>query len=667
MKKYLMMACAALAIVSCSKTDDVSDSSRSKVEDTYKAAFLKYVGGSIASNQTWGFSSNAYTRGMAFTRSEAAPAVAEITAPYDEAWVATYCETATEPNSTNVADNYDNTTYATNYGDGGVNSIDWNDPAQVADRKYFFGEDGNTDTWEQRVQWALANHPTWVTYTKDADYVLNFKITGTWEGSINVVATEGLTDGVANGCERTVVVTGTWNLTDDQRVGSLGRIIIAKGGKLNITSGKQLQMVNQARLVVLQGGEINGGNIEVSNGNESGRENYNGGTINVAKFNNNFGKFFNYGTFIATEYDGGAQESNFYNHSLVKIANTGSSSNARIFNNCQWYCSGDMRARNYEGKGGSALIVDGQLMFSGSEDGTTDASYVGLAAGALVQCGTLYNNGTSWTGPTSGYAVLSMGKIVFLNWQQDAPETGGYFQNNIYAVADDWTNIPSGNGYQAGETATADYKFFHIVANCCGNGGVKKAEKGDSEIIPADDDFSKGVSGCTPGFKIKIDEPTADLRIIAEDLSASEASDFDFNDIVLDVIYGSPATLILQAAGGTLPLRIDGNDELEVHALFGVGISDMVNTGAGPSKPAVKIDASKFSKSITSAEQAADLLIQVKKDGAWHALTAVKGEPASKLAVDPSFKWLSERKSIKAEYPLFIDWASKANFTSKWW
>ncbi len=664
MKKYLMLALAVASIASCSKVDDVYDPSRSQVEDAYKAAFLNYVGGSIASNQTWGFSTNAYTRGMAFTRSEAAPAVAEITAPYDEAWVATYCETATEPNNTNKDDNYDNTYYERKQGTYGEPYVTY-----YAEFESKYPQANYGWNWNKAV--AAAQADGWehfddlFNYVQDANYVLNFKITGTWSGAISVVATEGLTDGVANGCERTVVVTGTWNLTDDQRVGSLGRIIIAKGGKLNITSGKQLQMVNQARLVVLAGGEINGGNVEVSNGNEAGRENYNGGTINVAKFNNNFGKFFNFGTFIATEYDGGAQESNFYNHNLVKIANTGSSSNARIFNGCQWYCSGDMRARNYEGIGGSALIVDGQLMFSGSEDGTTDASYVGLAAGALVQCGTLYNNGTSWTGPTSGYAVLSMGKIVFLNWQQDAPETGGYFQNNIYAVADDWTNIPGGNGYQSGETATAGYKFFEIVANSRGNGGVKKAEKGNSEIIPADDDFSKGVSGCTPGFKIKEDEPTADLRIIAEDLSATQASDFDFNDIVLDVIYGSSATLILQAAGGTLPLRINGDDNLEVHKLFGVGTQDMVNTGAGPTKDPVVITG--YTGSITSAEQAANLKIEVKKGDTWYELEAKKGEPASKLAVDPSFKWLSERKSIKAEYPLFIDWATSANFTSKWW
>ena len=74
-----------------------------------------------------------------------------------------------------------------------------------------------------------------------------------------------------------------------------------------------------------------------------------------------------------------------------------------------------------------------------------------------------------------------------------------------------------------------------------------------------------------------------DIRIIAEDLSASEGSDFDFNDVIFDVKYEYPVwnktTIILQAAGGKLPLRIGVlDDEHEVHKLFGVSLNTMVNT-----------------------------------------------------------------------------------------
>ncbi|MBQ3699368.1 MAG: hypothetical protein II886_05605, partial [Prevotella sp.] len=341
----------------------------------------------------------------AFTRSMSSPEVEEASAPYDADWVATYLETATEPNSTNAGDNYDNSTYAINYSTGGVNDIDWNNAEQTQEREYFF-----TLSWEEQIAYALANHPTWIVYNADPDFITKFKITGTWDGDINVVATEGLTDGVANNCERTVVVTGTWNLTEDQRVGGKGRIIVANGGTINISSGATLESVNEAQIVVLAGGQISGeGSIEFCNGTDSDLLSGNWGTINVGKFNNNGGNFYNYGTLKASTMDGGAGNSRYYNHSLISIGQTGSSANLRIYNGCQFYCAGDMRARNYEGVGGSALIVDGELMFSSSEDGTGEATYVGLAEGALVQCGSLNNQGTSWSGPTSGYAVLSMG------------------------------------------------------------------------------------------------------------------------------------------------------------------------------------------------------------------------------------------------------------------
>ena len=672
MKKYLMAGLASLALsaafMSCSN-DDFEEWTQEKADKAkYDQAFLAYVGGSISANQDWGFgASTSVTRG--FTRSMSSPFVGDINAPYDAAWVTNYLETAKEPTSANVADNFDNGSWERT---GADNNIDWNDAQQVADRTYFW----NNLSWpytESDLAWINANHPDWIRWKSDPDFVTNFKITDTWDGAIAVAGSEGSS---SPGAERTIVVTGTWNITADQRIGSLGKIIIADGGTVNVAEGKTLNMVNQARLVVLRGGKLTGaGMVEVNNGNADGLENYNGGTIDVAVFNNNFGKFYNYGNFLVTEYRGGAQESNFYNHALVSIKHTGLGSetpNARIFNGCQWYCEGDMRARNYEGVNGSAFIVGGQLMLSSSEDGTSTPSYVGLAAGALVKVGSLYNNGTSWSGPTSGYAALEIvNQIDFLNWEQDAPQTGGYFENNIYVKSGNWDNIPLGNGYQAGETATADYKFFKIVANCRGNNGVTKVNSGDTELLPADDDFVLGVAGCTPGFKgdliPDVPELVYDLRIIAEDLCAEEAGDFDFNDVVLDVKFdANNAYLRLMAAGGTLPLRIAGKDEWEVHKLFKVNENVMVNTGHN-NHYAVKPVEFRLGSGIADAAAANNITLEVYKNNTWQKLTAVKGEPASKLAVGVDYEWLDERTSIKDSYTKFVDWATKADFQSQWW
>ena len=446
-----------------------------------------------------------------------------------------------------------------------------------------------SSTTEEQGHWTEAIEGYW---KEDETFVTNFRITGTYTGIIDVAASEGYSLTYDNNGQpvygnrldpflaRTIVVTGTWNINEFQRMGSGSLIVIANGGTVNVQSGKQLQLVNHARLVILPGGVLTGaGSVEVSNGNGIGEENYNGGIISVAKFNNNFGKFFNYGSFLVDEYVGGAQESNFYNHGLVHIKYTGLNNetpNARIYNACQWYCENNMRCRIYEGVQGSSFIIGKQLMMGFSEDGTSDPTYAGLADGALVKCGELYNNGTSWTGPTSGHAVVSIGKITYLNWEGQANNslTSGYFENNIYVEIEDDTNVPEGNADNAGGNTTAAYRFWNIVANglnggnvVLGNGGVTKVTSDNThEIIPADNNFNLGTTGCTPGFK-GVPEVTEDngddnqnktpqgYRFCFEDNFPS-AGDYDFNDCVMTVtpvINGKTVTVTisLDAVGAT--------------------------------------------------------------------------------------------------------------------
>lgn len=683
-KKYLMSGIAAVAMVfatSCSRYD-VYDADVNRDQAVYEQAFVSTFG-EPAPAQDWGFG-DFVTRGT--TRAASAePSVAEISQPYDEAWVADYLETATEPTSTNVNHNYDN---GTTFGWANIvyNGIE-NDPdyewfveycqQAVYQNWSYYSKFGLTDTsWNKVLAWLYPQiiakgHESWLTNINiDNDFVLNFKITDTWNGDISVVATEGLTDGVENGNQRTVVVTGTWNVTSDQRVGSLGKIVIANGGTVNVASGKKLSFVNQARLVVLPGGTLTGdGTVEVSNGTAEGYENYNGGTIDVAKFNNNYGKFFNYGRFLVNEYDAGATESNFYNHSLVAIDHTGTTPNARIFNGCQFYVRHDARVRNYEGINGSALIVDGQFMPFGSEDATTVPSFVNLAAGALVKCGSLYN-GSSWTGPTSGgYAALEIvNQIDYMTWAQDSPQTAGYFANNLYVKCGTWQNDPAGQGYHQDDPSDtenyklsrAEYKFWSVAANCTGNGNVTKLVESTKVIFPADDDFVKGVSGCTPGYTGDVpdggddDEFVPVCRILAEDLGISatntENSDFDFNDVVFDVMWvdDTHAKIRLMAAGGTLPLYIQG---VEVHGKFGVSTGTMVNTYEG--KHAVKtpvIFGIEGSFANEAGERDPNLIrVQVFKNKQLTELTAERGRVASKICVDPDLDWCNERQYIDGE------------------
>ena len=159
-----------------------------------------------------------------------------------------------------------------------------------------------------------------------------------------------------------------------------------------------------------------------------------------------------------------------------------------------------------------------------------------------------------------------------------------------------------------------------------------------------------------------------DIRIIAEDLSASEGSDFDFNDVVFDVKYGHPqwdkTTIILQAAGGKLPLCIGVvDDKHEVHNLFGVSLSTMVNTEdwtAHKDPVTFIIDGQYGSWNIV------DLPIWVQKGSDWVQLTAPQGKAASKIAVSTDYKWVKELQDISNAYKNFDTYVTNRT-PAEWW
>lgn len=153
--------------------------------------------------------------------------------------------------------------------------------------------------------------------------------------------------------------------------------------------------------------------------------------------------------------------------------------------------------------------------------------------------------------------------------------------------------------------------------------------------------------------------PIGAVRVIAEDLTVSDNSDFDFNDVVFDVKLGYPAvgqtTIILQAAGGTLPLKVGGK---EVHEVFGVATNQMVNTGAGPDVAPKEFI---LNEAYTNA---IDVPVQVKKNDEWINITAEPKKCAAKIAVSTSFKWCKERQDIENKYPDFRSYVGNANYTN---
>ena len=175
-------------------------------------------------------------------------------------------------------------------------------------------------------------------------------------------------------------------------------------------------------------------------------------------------------------------------------------------------------------------------------------------------------------GPSTGYAVFKAGSVVYASAGQNRMNYYGNLwvdTNNHFAqVIQDKNN--------ASETADQPYYWFDTT-----NKTVKFRFLGDGCPIT-----SAISSPCHHGYTPPTVVSNADLRIMAEDLSASDDTDFDFNDIVFDVYFanaGETTTkIVVQAAGGTLPLRIKTGEGTwqEVHALYNQGTGIMINTDA---------------------------------------------------------------------------------------
>ena len=199
-------------------------------------------------------------------------------------------------------------------------------------------------------------------------------------------------------------------------------------------------------------------------------------------------------------------------------------------------------------------------------------------------------------------------------------------------------------------------------------------------------------SGCGATWTIgtlPVTQPS--LHVMAEDLSATEASDFDFNDVVIDVFYKNATTVTIQllAAGGTLPLRICQNDNWEVHKLFDVPVTCMVNTGKKyhvaqlPYTQEEGLSVAPFDYTLTEGTWSSDqdefaaqvnqrIKLEVYKDGGWYELLAEQGKPACKIATPveilvldwypTEYRWPWEKQNIGVD---FKNWV--ADPTVKWY
>lgn len=206
------------------------------------------------------------------------------------------------------------------------------------------------------------------------------------------------------------------------------------------------------------------------------------------------------------------------------------------------------------------------------------------------------------------------------------------------------------------------------------------------KMIPGNNVYTDWIIRITKG-EPEVIPSEWDLRIIAEDLNATategepENSDWDFNDVVLDVKFleGTDNVRIrVTAAGATLPIRINGEDALEVHGLYGQPTNIMINTGAAAAGYPNQAYEEKYPAAATfernipgvDAKFGQNIKIEVYKtvNGVekWYELTAKAGEPASKMGVMPDYDYCTERQDIKTRYSNFVAWVATQN-PVYWW
>lgn len=448
---------------------------------------------------------------------------------------------------------------------------------------------------------------------------------------------------------------------------------------------------------------------------------YNHGTIKVGTFEVNTSSFlYNVGTLEAGSVNAESNPSRIVNdgtiNSAAVVVNAGAVQNNAEWNvtgttkinsnNSGWVNNGHWTTLNYTYIGGSENVINncflevtndfemnissvqGAFKIDGgggvltknfigggySKEGAVSGPFVvemGVNAvfvvseTAKLESGRGDDEGFGFFGPSSGgYAVLQAKNIVRDPYLESINSHGAVtYGGNLYVSAE--THFAQGHDSDGSGTYVPQPFIYEkdgfSIANNIYAAGFKSGKP--SINIPQ--------SPCNPGFQGG--DPL--YRVIAEDLSASESGDFDFNDVVFDVVKaeGGKTTLKLICAGGVLPLRVRGANEsegVEVHSVFGEmapnakGEYQMYNTGAGPTVPEKEFT---VNGEYSTPEQIKNIIIEVKKENVWMPLNATQGVAACKILVNDTFKPVGERTNIADKNKKFTNYVRGGFEDEFWW
>ena len=239
---------------------------------------------------------------------------------------------------------------------------------------------------------------------------------------------------------------------------------------------------------------------------------------------------------------------------------------------------------------------------------------------------------------------------VFYNFRME--KIGKYYYVGFDFEAD---------GQNPNEQIDRDYIYNDWIVRIVPGKGMDSEAEGQGQEGQSEEGQGQEGQGQGQGDQTAEQNPVVkEARIMCEDLGA--IGDFDFNDVVFDAKIRKDGTteITLLAAGGTLELTVAGE---EVHEKFGVGVTDMVNTGKMVRNPVTFTAAQKYTNLI-------DIPIIVRQQNGEHItsfeLTAEKGKAPQKICVPVGTKWPDEYVSIAKTYPNFVDGWVKSDDTYDW-
>ena len=349
-----------------------------------------------------------------------------------------------------------------------------------------------------------------------------------------------------------------------------------------------------------------------------------------------------------------------------------------VINNCYLEVTEDFRMNLGDGQGSfrmdsGAGVLTKNLCAGGPFDSYTGGPFrIDMGSNSVFKVtGTAHlnatkQNGYGFHGNGDDYAVFQAKDVV----KETTGEANVTYAGKLYVSAE--THFAQGYSGQ--------YPYIKFEDGCS-EANIYAA--GDDNFSTGNPDITIPATPCNPGFGGGggVQPVTETIRVIAEDLSASQRSDFDFNDVVFDVYWthtpgssdNQTVKVIVRAAGGELPIFIGNIDNaLEIHKLFenvndesrNITSKTMMNTYTGNHyyyKPDGSVNKNAYICPEVLVEDnwwsgsdiqtiAKSIKIYVRKSGTDYELTAEKGEAACKIAVGTDYEWCDEREDINEKY-----------------